>query len=68
MSLLSCIYHLGLIKGFKYWRMNKYYANNPEYLPILINEMRKLGREENPFWNEAADDCQKSLNEWKNKT
>ncbi len=68
MSLFNCIYHLGIITGFNYWRMNKYYANNPQDIPSLIDKMRKLGREENPFWDKVADDFQKSFDDWKQKT
>jgi len=65
MNLLSYIYHLGLVYGYKSWKMNRYYAKYPNDLPILINEMRKLGREENPYWNKIADDFQNSLDVWK---
>ncbi len=68
MNLLSCIYYLGPVFGYKYWKANRFFAANPECLPPLIEKVRSLATEENnPFWNNIADDFQKSLDEWKNK-
>lgn len=68
MNLIQCIYYLGFVLGYKYWRVNKFFAANPDCLPPYIEKARELAATENdPLWNKIADDFQKSFDAWKEK-
>jgi len=68
MNLLLSIYSLGFVKGFKYWRLNRYYSKHPDQLQEFINTMRQKAilDPHNP-WGDFANQCQKSLDAWKKK-
>jgi len=68
MNLLLSIYHLGLVNGYKYWSLNRYYSKHPEDLQDFINICRQKAILEPHFpWEEFANQCQKSLDAWKKK-
>ena len=68
MSLLNSIWHLGLINGCKYWQLNRHYSKYPEDLQKFIDICRQKAILE-PYmpWEEFANTCQKSLDNYKNK-
>lgn len=67
MSLLSAIYHLGFKIGYRYWRINRYYAKHPDEMQEFINHCRQKAILEPHFpWASFADQCQKSLDKYKN--
>lgn len=67
MNLLLSIYHLGLINGYKYWKLNRYYSNHPDELQKFIETCRQKAILDPHFpWADFANQCQKSLNKYKN--
>lgn len=65
MNLLLSIYHLGLINGYRYWRLNRYYSKHPDELKEFIEICRQRAVLEPHFpWAEFASQCEKSLNNY----
>lgn len=67
MNLLLLIYHLGLVNGLKYWRLNRHYSKYPEDLQKCLLKLaaKKAILEPHFPWSDFADQCQKSLHKYK---
>lgn len=62
MNLLSSIWHLGLVNGYKYWKLNCHYSRHPEDLKKFIDICRQKAILEPHYpWAEFANQCEKSL-------
>jgi hypothetical protein len=67
-NLFRCIKHLGLVRGFDYWQINRYYSSRPkEYAEFLFEVKKRAILTKDEALIGWIDMCQKHLDNWNNK-
>ena len=67
-NLFLCIKHLGFVKGFDYWQINRYFRSRPkEYAEFLFQAKKQAILTNDETLMGWIDTCQKHLDEWNNK-
>jgi len=67
-TLLTCIKHLGLINGWHYYKINRYFQNRPkEYAEFLFEAKKRAILTKDKELMGWIDICQKHLDEWNKK-
>lgn len=61
-----CVKHLGLIDGYRYWKINKYYQTRPkEYAEFLFESKKRAILMKDKALIEWIEICEKHFDNWK---
>ncbi len=67
-NLFLCVKHLGLINGWRYYKINRYFSSRPkEYAEFLFEAKKRAGLTKDKELMGWIDICQKHLDEWNKK-
>lgn len=66
-NLILCVKHLGLVKGFDYWQINRCLISRPkEYAEFLFQAKKQAILTNDKALMGWIDICQKHLDSWNN--